>query len=62
MGEHDELLPNFLEADQITAEAERPLPGAALRRRTLALLWALRVFVVVLSAMVIYVFVSQLNS
>ena len=61
MYEHDELLPNFLEADQITAESERPLPPAPLSRAAVAGLWTLRVFVVLISAMVIYVFVYQLG-
>jgi hypothetical protein len=61
MSDHDELLPNYLEADQLAAETSRPVPRAALSSRVSAGLWALRVFVVVMSAMVIYVFVSQLG-
>ena len=59
--EHDRVLPNYLEADQLAAETSRPVPRAVLSRRTTIGLWALRVFVVVMSAMVIYVFVSQLG-
>ena len=59
--DRDEVLPNHLEADQLAAETSRPVPRAALSRRTIAGLWALRVFVVIVSVMVIYVFVSQLG-
>jgi hypothetical protein len=59
--EHDEILPNYLEADQLAAETSRPVPRANLSPRAVAGLWALRVFAVVMSAMVIYVFVSQLG-
>jgi hypothetical protein len=59
--DHDRVLPNYLEADQLAAETSRPVPRAVLGRRATAALWGLRVFVVVMSAMVIYVFVSQLG-
>lgn len=62
MYDHDEILPNHLEADQLAAETSRPVPPARLGARAIASLWVLRVFVVILSAMVIYVFVSQLAS
>jgi hypothetical protein len=62
MTENDEVLPNYLEADQLAAETSRPVPRAVLSRWTTIGLWALRVFVVVMSGMVIYVFVSQLGS
>lgn len=61
MGDSDEVLPNYLEADQLAAETSRPVPRAVLSRRVTVGLWALRVFVVAMSAMVIYVFVSQLG-
>jgi hypothetical protein len=53
--------PNYLEADQLSAETSRPVPRAALSRRAIAALWALRVFVVVAGVMVIYVFIAQLG-
>jgi hypothetical protein len=56
----DELIMN-LERDQFVAETSRPVPKAALGRYTEAGLWALRVFVVLVSAMVIYTFVDQLH-
>jgi len=61
MGDRDEVLPNYLEADQLAAETSRPVPRAVLSRRATAGLWALRVFVVAMSAMVVYVFVLQLG-
>jgi hypothetical protein len=50
----------FLERDQLVIDAARPVPRARLRRRTTLALWALRVLVMVVSAMVIYTFVSQI--
>ena len=61
MTENDQVLPNYLEADQLAAETSRPVPRAVLSRRTTLALWMLRAFVVAMSAMVIYVFVSQLG-
>jgi len=55
----DELIMD-LERDQFVAETARPVPRASLGSRATAALWALRVFVVVVSAMVIYTFVAQL--
>ena len=61
MYHHDEILPNYLEADQLAAETSRPVPRAKLSRKVTFALWALRVFVVLASAMVIYVFISNLG-
>ena len=60
MPDHDPL--TYLEPDQLQSNRNRPLPRALLNRRATAGLWALRVLVVVLSAMVIYTFISQLGS
>jgi hypothetical protein len=49
----------FLERDQFVVDTSRPVPRAPISRRVRAGLWALRVFVIVISAMVIYTFVSQ---
>ncbi len=49
-----------LERDQFVAETSRPVPRAELSARAIAGLWALRVFVVLVSLMVIYTFVYQL--
>lgn len=61
MYDPDDVLPNYLEADQLAAETSRPVPRAALSSTATAALWALRAFVVVASATVIYVFISQLS-
>ena len=50
-----------LEPDQFVAETSRAVPRARLRRRSVFALWALRVFAVVVSAMVIYTFIQQLH-
>ncbi len=50
-----------LERDQLVAETSRPVPRAALSARTAAGLWALRVFAVLVSLMVIYTFIDQLH-
>jgi hypothetical protein len=61
MTEHEELIA-YLESDQLTAERSRPLGRAVLSRRARAGLWALRVFTIVIGAMVVYTFISQLGS
>ncbi len=57
----DEILPNYLEADQLAAETSRPVPPARLSRRVKAALWGLRVFVVTGGVMVVYVFIANLH-
>ena len=49
----------YLERDQLVIDRERPVARAHLSRAATISLWALRAFVVVVSAMVIYTFVSQ---
>ncbi len=61
MNENESVLPNYLEADQLAEQTSRPVPRAVLRRRTTMGLWALRVFVVAMSAIVIYAFTSHLG-
>jgi hypothetical protein len=58
----DEILIDYLESDQLVEHRSRPVQRAQLTRAASAGLWALRVFVIVLSVMVIYTFVSQLGS
>lgn len=58
----DEILIDYLESDQLVEHRSRPVERAHLTRATIAGLWALRVFVIVLSVMVIYTFVAQLGS
>jgi hypothetical protein len=50
-----------LERGQLVAETSRPVPRAALSARAVAGLWALRIFVVLVSLMVIYTFIHQLR-
>jgi hypothetical protein len=56
----DELIMN-LERDQFVAATSQPVAQAALSARTTTALWALRVFVVLVSLMVIYTFIHQLQ-
>jgi hypothetical protein len=50
-----------LERDQFVAETSRPVARAALGPRATAALWALRLFAVVVSLMVVYTFIRQLH-
>ncbi|HEY5194873.1 MAG TPA: hypothetical protein VIJ39_13525 [Solirubrobacteraceae bacterium] len=56
----DELIMH-LERDQFVAETSRPVPRAILSARVTAGLWALRVFVILVSLMVVYTFIDQLH-
>jgi hypothetical protein len=56
----DELIMD-LERDQFVAETSRPVPRAVLSAPVTAGLWVLRVFVVIVSLMVIYTFIDQLH-
>lgn len=51
----------FLEADQLVADTSRRLPRARLGRGAAIGLWALRVFAVVMSVLVIYTFIASLG-
>jgi hypothetical protein len=67
--EHDRQPPQRLEDEQVmhldrgqfVAETSRPVPRAALSARAAAGLWALRVFAVLVSLMIIYTFIDQLH-
>ncbi len=56
-----EELVMFLERDQLVNDKSLPVPRAALGRGPNAALWGLRAFVLIVSAMVIYTFFSQLG-
>jgi hypothetical protein len=56
----DEELIAYLERDQLVADKEHPVPRAPLSANATRALWALRIFVLVVSAMVIYTFAAQL--
>ena len=57
-----EELVMFLERDQLVSDKSLPVPRASLSARAKLALWALRVFALIVSAMVIYTFVSSLAS
>ncbi len=57
----DEALIDYLESDQLVEHRTRPVARAQLSPRTAVGLWALRLFVIVLSLMVVYTFVAQLG-
>ena len=57
--EDDQVM--HLERGQLVTETSRPVPRAALSARAAAGLWALRVFAVLVSLMVIYTFIDQLR-
>jgi len=57
----EDQLVMHLERDQLVAETSRPVPPAELSARVRAGLWALRVFVLLVSAMVIYTFFYELH-
>ncbi|MHB8692286.1 MAG: hypothetical protein ACYDHH_13670 [Solirubrobacteraceae bacterium] len=59
---YDDELVAFLERDQLVTDKSRPLPRAPLTAHASIALWALRVFVILVSAMVIYTFVVQLGN
>jgi hypothetical protein len=62
MTEHFEReLAALLEPGQLVAETSLPVPRVPFRPRAAAGLWALRIFVVLVSLMVIYTFVDQLH-
>jgi hypothetical protein len=56
-----EPMVEFLELDQLVAETFRPVERARLSERALTALWALRIFALLVSAMVIYTFVARLH-
>jgi len=56
----DELPWSYLEPKQFVGDRSIPLPRVKLGPGAGAALWALRIFVLVVSAMVIYTFVVQL--
>jgi hypothetical protein len=59
--EQYEELVRFLERDQLASDRSRAVPRAQLSARATAGLWALRIFGLIVGAMVIYTFFSQLG-
>ncbi len=60
-GHPDDELVRALEPDQIVAVASQPLPRYVLSRTENVALWALRVFVLIITALVVYTFVISLR-
>jgi hypothetical protein len=60
-GEPDEDLIEALEPDQLVYAKDRRLPRRRLGARAEAGLWALRLFVLAMTAMVVYVFIASLS-
>jgi hypothetical protein len=59
-GHPDEELIQALEPDQLVSETSKPLPRYQLNRITNAALWLLRIFVLAMTALVVYAFVRAL--
>ena len=57
----EEELIMHLERDQLVAETFRPVARATLGSSAVVGLWVLRIFVVLVSAMVIYTFIARLH-
>jgi hypothetical protein len=60
-GRSDDQLIMHLERDQFVAATSRPVPRADLNPLATAGLWTLRIFVTLVSLMVIYTFITQLH-
>jgi hypothetical protein len=60
-GHPDDELLFALEPDQLVAASSRPLPRYVLGRTATLALWALRGFVLIITALVIYTFVLSLR-
>jgi hypothetical protein len=58
LGEPEEDLIESLEPDQLVVEMDKPVLRRRLSRPTTAGLWALRLFLLTITAMVIYAFVA----
>ena len=58
LGEPDEDLIESLEPDQLVQAVNRPVPRRRLSRGMDVALWALRIWLLLVAAMVVYVFVT----
>jgi hypothetical protein len=56
----EEEMVGFVERDQLVSDRQRPLGRARLSPASQVALWCLRVFVLIVGAMVIYTFFAQL--
>lgn len=58
IGEPDEDLVESLEPDQLVVEMDKPFPRRPLSSGAVAGLWALRVFLLTITGIVVYAFIS----
>ena len=59
-GHHESQLIESLEPDQLVAVVAKPLPRLQLCRPVRIALWAVRIFVLIISALVVYTFIVKL--
>ena len=59
--EHNPDPSNVLEPGQLAAATAQPTPRAQLTPATYTALWTLRIFAVIVTLMVIYTFINQLD-
>jgi hypothetical protein len=60
-GHPDDELIQALEPDQLAAATSKPLPRYHLSRTVNVALWLLRIFVIVMTALVVYTFVKAIH-
>jgi len=61
-GHRESELIDSLEPDQLVAAVAKPLPRLRLSRSVRTALWAVRIFVLIITVLVIYTFVVKLIS
>ena len=59
-GDRESQLIESLEPDQLVAAVAKPLPRLQLSRTVRIALWAVRIFVLIISALVVYTFIVKL--
>jgi len=59
-GHYETQLIQSLEPDQLVAAVAKPLPRLQLSRSVVIALWAVRIFVLIISVLVVYTFIVQL--
>ena len=59
-GDRESQLIESLEPDQLVAAVAKPLPRLQLSRTVRIALWAVRIFVLIISVLVVYTFIAQL--
>ena len=59
-GHHESQLIDSLEPDQLVAAVAKPLPRLQLSSPVRIALWAVRIFVLIISSLVVYTFIVKL--